>query len=282
MATNLRERVRHRVSFLRLKALRGKRIFAAWWVPPKEVTGGQKLENFGDGLNELIINYVADRRSENVYGYETAFDHFLCVGSVIGKANRHSVVIGAGILNAASHVSKEALYLAVRGPLTQGRVREVTGQNPVVISDPALLLPEIVASAEKVNNILFISHFRHFDDLKAVFEKKQGVDVVSTLTTDVAAFARNASSYQYIASSSLHGLIIAHAYDIPTLWVPYHGLGCDGTKFADYFSSLGIEAKRYSISDVLDVSKYARADYKKVVWFREKIKDILRQEMSSI
>jgi hypothetical protein len=45
-------------------------------------------------------------------------------------------------------------------------------------------------------------------------------------------------------SSSLHGLIVAHAYGIPAVWCDFadrpHAIAGDGTKFHDYFASIGL------------------------------------------
>jgi len=45
-----------------------------------------------------------------------------------------------------------------------------------------------------------------------------------------------------VISSSLHGLIIAHAYNIPAIWVRLgNRLYGDNIKFRDYLLSVGIE-----------------------------------------
>ncbi|HCI5723053.1 TPA: hypothetical protein NPO34_005233, partial [Klebsiella variicola subsp. variicola] len=47
-------------------------------------------------------------------------------------------------------------------------------------------------------------------------------------------------SCEYILSTSLHGVIVAQAYDIPTLWIKHNDINTDGIKFYDYFDSVGI------------------------------------------
>jgi hypothetical protein len=42
-------------------------------------------------------------------------------------------------------------------------------------------------------------------------------------------------------SSSLHGIILAHAYGIPVAWTEFStGLKGDGVKFLDHYASVGI------------------------------------------
>jgi hypothetical protein len=52
-------------------------------------------------------------------------------------------------------------------------------------------------------------------------------------------------------SSSLHGVIVSHAFGVPSIWMasskPLHG---DGVKFDDYFASCNAKAKmRASLLD---------------------------------
>lgn len=45
---------------------------------------------------------------------------------------------------------------------------------------------------------------------------------------------------EYVLSTSLHGVIIAHAYKIPSLWIRKGYIDTDGFKFHDYFTSVDI------------------------------------------
>src|SRR5690606_2919216 len=56
-----------------------------------------------------------------------------------------------------------------------------------------------------------------------------------------------------ILSSSLHGLVVAHAYGIPAAWVQFSDkLSGDGSKFRDHAASIGVEL--VPASDIHDAS----------------------------
>lgn len=60
-------------------------------------------------------------------------------------------------------------------------------------------------------------------------------------TKDIEFVVDEIISCEYILSTSLHGVIVAQAYDIPTLWIKHNDINTDGIKFYDYFDSVGIK-----------------------------------------
>lgn len=58
-------------------------------------------------------------------------------------------------------------------------------------------------------------------------------------------------SCEYILSTSLHGIIVAHTYGVKALWIKKGNIQTDGIKFDDYFSSVQID--RYSPIENFDV-----------------------------
>lgn len=58
----------------------------------------------------------------------------------------------------------------------------------------------------------------------------------------------------YILSTSLHGIIVAHAYNIPCIWIKKGYIHTDGIKFNDYFSSVDIPLYN-GFEDIDDILK---------------------------
>jgi hypothetical protein len=72
-----------------------------------------------------------------------------------------------------------------------------------------------------------------------------GVKLIE-VNRDVESVIDDILACENMASSSLHGIIEAHAYGISACWIERTGTGLigDGTKFFDYFSSVGIESAK--------------------------------------
>ena len=64
--------------------------------------------------------------------------------------------------------------------------------------------------------------------------------IIDLRTTDIESVICEILSCKYILSTSLHGIIVSHAYGIPALWMEKGYIDTDGFKFNDYFSSVGI------------------------------------------
>ena len=83
------------------------------------------------------------------------------------------------------------------------------------------------------------------------------IDIRRVGPAEIEAFIDEMLSCEALLSTSLHGVIVAHAYGIPVRWCvatdaarQIHG---DGTKFEDYFQSVGRAAP-----EPLDISGLER------------------------
>ncbi len=162
----------------------------------------------------------------------------IAVGSVIRWGNENSKIWGSGFMNADEPFGGGSIH-AVRGKLTSRKLQEM-GYDPCqVYGDPALLLPLwIPGSNTKTVKVGIIPHWKEVD----VFKERLGsrFQIIDLRTTDVEKIVREICQCEYVLSSSLHGLIVAHAYEIPALWIKAGYIDTDGFKFWDYFSSVDI------------------------------------------
>lgn len=200
--------------------------------------------NFGDALTPWLIERLSGRYPRFTRPEDRAHKYIVC-GSIVSLAGAASTVWGAGLMNADDEISPQARFLAVRGPRTRARALECGADCPPVLGDPALLLPRLLgAGAVPRLGVGLLPHFSdrpHLDDEWAASSGVRLIDVQQDIETVVNEIA----ACEWVMSSSLHGLIVAHAYGVPAVWVQWRPLPSgDGTKFVDHFESLGHEAPR--------------------------------------
>jgi len=176
------------------------------------------------------------------FGYEVEWASkdeadYICIGTIATWARPGVTVLGSGIGNRLDSVNPDAKYLAVRGPMTRHAVLRSGGECPKVFGDPALLMPHVYD--QKVIKLGGPAFFAHYCDLEEA--KATGLPVINPLG-DPLGVIDNMRMFDTIYSSSLHGIILAHAYGIPACWVELtNNLFGDGTKFRDYAASVGIK-----------------------------------------
>ena len=233
-----------------------------WWS--KARFENSKLENFGDALVPYLLQNTTSEQFQWVRpNTKTKFrffkrKHYLMIGSIISAATTHSIVWGSGIIHSKEKV-KKAKFIAVRGPKTRDRLLELDYNVPEVYGDPALLLA--LFFEQKPEDIKYeygiIPHYVDYDYVKEQYSKYENIKIINLLTDDVEDVVSQFLQCKQILSSSLHGLIVAHAFRIPALWTKVSDkLTGDDIKFQDYFSSVGlktsehIEFKQYAFNEL--------------------------------
>jgi len=196
--------------------------------------------NFGDYLNLDLVTGLSDKEVEwvpNSYHEE----YFMAIGSVLQLATSKTIVWGSGLINANYlPINHPKEILAVRGPLTRDRLRSANIKCPEVYGDPALIMPEIYyPKIEKNYDLGIIPHY--VDGGSKFFQQKftSNIKIIDITQPDFHTFINEVLSCKKIVSSSLHGLIIADAYDVPALRVEFSKRIVGGDfKFNDYFLSV--------------------------------------------
>jgi hypothetical protein len=217
--------------------------FRAWW------TVDPHPGNLGDLLTPRVLQaygHTARRASR-----EEA-DWFF-IGSTIRFARPGATVAGAGAIDRRDRIEPRARYLAVRGPITAELVRRAGAKPPEVLGDPAMLLPRFHNSpVERNQSVGLVPHYVDRDDPQVSAWQGPVIEVLGNDPLRVVDEIRKCST---VLSSSLHGIIVAHAYGIPAAWVRLGDRLCgDDVKFDDYAASVGIDLKPHaSVSEAVPV-----------------------------
>ena len=126
-----------------------------------------------------------------------------------------------------------------------------------VWGDPALLLPLVYLP--KVSFRYDVGIVPHISEYSFFRKRYSEYHVVDLHTTKVEQVIQEIVSCKMVLSTSLHGLIVAHAYGIPALWIKKNNIGTDGIKFYDYFSSVGI-SEYDGFTDIDELLKLVEAN----------------------
>lgn len=203
--------------------------------------------NFGDILTPYILwhaygvmpRWVGTKQAEG-----------LCIGSIAKFARDGTHVWGTGMPRSTDPLCPTAVYAAVRGPLSRDAVIAAGGTCPEIYGDPAVLLPELYApEVTKTHKIGIIPHVLQEAMFQAAI-KELGADhikIISLLSVsfeEIEGVIRDILSCDEIVSTSLHGLIVSHAYGVPCQSLRVTGdtdTAGDSFKMRDYKLSVGLD-----------------------------------------
>lgn len=214
-------------------------VIIRYWS--KEPNWGDKA---GPELARLILGYAPSLIDINET-YTPERDTVVCltIGSILSSADANTIVWGSGFLRENDLIKEKPKQIrAVRGPLSLKKIRDQGVTCPEVLGDPALLFPRFYTP--KVARQFRIGLIPHYIDKNHPFiacAQSKGVKIIDP-AGDFYQFLDDICSCEMIASSSLHGIIMADAYKIPSLWVKFSDNIKGGNfKFHDYFLSVGKE-----------------------------------------
>ena len=173
------------------------------------------VRNFGDLLGPLI---VARLRQQLSLGRESdPNSRLLAVGSIMRLAAPGDVVWGAGINGKTMQgVTFPVLDVrAVRGPLTAQTLRAHGNTVPDTYGDPALLIPRLWTEEElgvsrRSQGVVLMPNYNDIRDWPE--------NALSPLGNPLKKI-RALASADVVIASSLHAIIIAEAFGVPTILV---------------------------------------------------------------
>ncbi len=218
------------------------------FLPVKE--GRVGINNFGDDLNIHLMKLISGKRIIPLQYCKTAIKNeelnYLCIGSYLHNSNNGSVIWGTGAIEERlpDRFRFKKIH-AVRGPKTRDLLIKNGINCPEVYGDPALLLPLFYKPTRpKKYRLGIIPHIVDKND-SVVHElaTQSGVKILDIQHSGVwTDFIEQINECEVILSSSLHGIIISDAYNIPNVWAKFGAeLIGDKFKFQDYFLSVNRE-----------------------------------------
>lgn len=206
----------------------------------------KKKENYGDLLSKYLVEKISGRSVKFVHPKKQSWfkinkNHYLTIGSILHHATKYSIVWGSGIIDKNLPIIK-ADYRAVRGPQTRKFLLQLGFECPEVYGDPAILLPRYYnPGIEKKFKLGIIPHYHDFKQVLEEYKDDPEILVIDLMTMDVEDITGQILSCENTISSSLHGIIVSHAYGIPSIWVEFSNkIFGDGIKFRDYLESVEI------------------------------------------
>lgn len=216
--------------------------------------GRVKHENWGDDINYFFLREICERSigifDQFSLAFRFKFKNYLVIGSTIDMLCRENTEVwGAGIIDGTKPLKyKPKKVYAVRGPLTRKVLLEQGVDCPEVYGDSALLISRYYQpKVKKKYKYGFIAHVSNRDKVSNLcldnIPIKERDDI---LIIDLSKYDKwtdipdQICSCENIISSSLHGLIMAEAYEIPNVWIEFGKPLIGGHfKFHDFFLSIG-------------------------------------------
>lgn len=224
----------------------GYPINAYWW---------KERVNFGDLITPALLkSYGLTPRFE-----KPAMADLVSTGSVLQQlpSTFSGIVLGSGLIEDRTLSLPHARFLAVRGELSRDRSG---APSDTVLGDPGLLSGRLLSqkAPKKKHSLGLIPHYSDKDDpalQQWLLKQAQTVHLID-VERQPHVVINDIAQCNSIVSSSLHGIIAAHALGIPAMWLKISDRLKGGDfKFRDYASSLSMQLPSVQLDINLTVNQ---------------------------
>jgi pyruvyltransferase len=211
--------------------------------PWRRRRSGWRTGNAGDLLNRVMIRATYGARELNVT--DGSGRRLLLVGSVAHRVQTGDLVFGVGTKGVPLPGPDEARCRVVgtRGPITTEAFRRAGHDlaDHAFELDPGLLVGRYLRSVPSAEpgRVVYVPHYRN--GAAGAVEDPD----VHTLSVDAdpLRLATEIARAEFVLTSSLHGLVFAHALGRPARLVAPETAE-PVVKYQDYFASLGLPWRR--------------------------------------
>ena len=216
----------------------GPHIPLFWWIRPAP-------GNMGDWLSPYIISKLF---GIPVKYAPSSHAKLVSLGSIGKLVEDHHVAWGTGISNSDAELSSKAAFLAVRGPYTAEALLKSGGKRVDVFGDPGILMNRIFKPKPFKQNRYrygFVRHYIHQNVPISLSNDIEDLNIMMSSPADLENFIARLCSYEAVLTTSLHVIILCHAYKIPcrliSLAGEVKGVPGNGIKYKDFYHGAGIK-----------------------------------------
>lgn len=200
--------------------------------------------NLGDHLALVVYKWILQKNNINSnktirMGRKKPV-HLLTIGSIIGIAPFDATIWGSGVHSKGTmknvfDMRKFCNYdiRAVRGPVSYTILSAAGFNCPKVFGDPAILMP-LIYNPSKQPKKYDISIIYHLSQRQ--LKKNSNYHYIDIQTTNYKKFIDEILASKLIISSSLHGIILAESYGVPTIFLS-RGRENEFMKYLDWYYS---------------------------------------------
>lgn len=228
-----------------------------WWSPQRS----DKMENVGDYLSKVVCSFMLEKKGMTFEDKVEKTAHLYAIGSIIQGGAQNAVIWGSGLKHGADDISilmrftRKLDIRLVRGPDTRKILISKGYECPEIYGDPAVLMPLIYQAEKRVKKDYTI--VLHYDSYYNIQES------ITPMTNDYKEFINQIYNSKLVISSSLHGIILAESYGVPSILLSDKVVTESAFKYYDYYHSTG----RYnfpvanSIEEALNTAPPAVPDF---------------------
>lgn len=192
------------------------------------------IANAGDQFNVGLFSH---------YGYRAELAppemaDLVGAGSILGFLPAHcpAAIMGGGFMagECGNTLSRGAVHV-VRGHLS----RKLICRKAPALGDPGLLASLIYPRSQARYALGIVPHYVDLGHpvVESLASRESGAVQVIDIRQSPAEVIRRITECEAIASSSLHGLVFADSFAIPSVWMPLSNNVTGGEfKFLDYYS----------------------------------------------
>lgn len=191
------------------------------------------VPNFGDRLGIELLKRIGKWPIEEVELIEQA--DLISIGSILNtqRIRTTTMVWGSGFIKVPLQMPRKDLnYLALRGEVTKELIYGHESPDvKIPLGDPGLLVSRYWPKATRRKYKIGV--VPHYVDKR----KFSWADKVIDVAGEIDDVVRDISSCSVIMSSSLHGIVVADSFGIPSMRLHHAEVIGGDFKWADYISA---------------------------------------------